>query len=132
MSDKRTKAFERMIAQKETYATLSRKLRDRGYIFNERTVYRYITGKETPSKPIKKAIAEVLKCLVVDIFKGMTMKRKRFKELKSKYKNGSITEEELCELALRSAKRELLVVISLSVVNLAMLVFYLCNLLNLF
>ena len=68
MSEKRTKAFERMIEQKETYATLARKLRDEGYIFNERTVYRYITGKENPSKPVKKAMAKVLKCLVVDIF----------------------------------------------------------------
>lgn len=68
MNEKRTKAFERMMDMQETYATLSRKLRDKGYIFNERTVYRYITGKETPSKPVKKAFAEVLRCLVSDIF----------------------------------------------------------------
>ena len=68
METKRTKAFECMRDRQETYATISRKLRDKGYILNERTVYRYITGKEVPSKPIKKAIAEVLRCLVSDIF----------------------------------------------------------------
>ena len=68
MNIKRTKALKLMDNRKESYATLSRKLRDKGYIFNERTVYRYITGKEVPSKPIKKAIAEVLGCLVSDIF----------------------------------------------------------------
>lgn len=68
MSTTRTKAFECMLDRQETYATISRKLRDKGYILNERTVYRYITGKEVPSKPIKKAIAEVLRCLDSDIF----------------------------------------------------------------
>ena len=68
MSTKRTKALKIMDNRQESYATLSRKLRDKGYILNERTVYRYITGKEVPSKPIKKAIAEVLRCLVSDIF----------------------------------------------------------------
>lgn len=68
METKKTKAFERMLDRGESYATISRKLRDKGYIFNERTVYRYITGKEVPSKPIKKAIAEVFGCLVSDIY----------------------------------------------------------------
>lgn len=68
MNTKKTKALKIMDNRQESYATLSRKLRDKGYIFNERTVYRYITGKEVPSKPIKKAIAEVLGCLVSDIF----------------------------------------------------------------
>lgn len=68
MSTTRTKAFERMVEMQETYTTLSAKLRPEGYIFNARTVYRYITGKEMPSKPIKKAIAKVLRCLVNDIF----------------------------------------------------------------
>ena len=68
METKKTKALKIMENREESYATLSRKLRDKGYIFNERTVYRYITGKEVPSKPIKKAIAEVLRCLVSDIF----------------------------------------------------------------
>ena len=68
MSTKKTKALKLMEDRRESYATLSRKLRDKGYIFNERTVYRYITGKEVPSKPIKKAFAKVLRCLVSDIF----------------------------------------------------------------
>lgn len=68
MNTQRTKAFKRMVDMKETYTTLSEKLKNKGYVFNARTIYRYITGKEAPSKPIKKAIAEVLQCLVSDIF----------------------------------------------------------------
>ena len=68
MSNTRTKAFERMVEMRETYTTLAEKLKPKGYIFNARTVYRYITGKEVPSKPSKKAIAEVLGCLDSDIF----------------------------------------------------------------
>lgn len=68
MITQRTKAFERMLDMQETYTTLSEKLKPEGYVFNARTVYRYITGKEVPSKPIKKAIAKVLRCLVSDIF----------------------------------------------------------------
>ena len=65
---KDTRAFDRMIEQKETYTTLSEKLRQEGYIFNARTVYRYITRKAMPTKPVKRAIAKVLRCLVSDIF----------------------------------------------------------------
>lgn len=68
MNTQRTKAFERMVELKETYTTLSEKLKNEGYVFNARTVYRYITGKEAPSKPIKKAFAKVMRCLVSDIF----------------------------------------------------------------
>ena len=65
---KDTRAFDRMIAMKESYTTLAEKLKQEGYTFNARTVYRYITGKEVPSKPIKKAIAKVLRCSAVEIF----------------------------------------------------------------
>ena len=65
---KDTRAFDRMIELKETYTTLSEKLRQEGYIFNARTVYRYITRKAMPTKPVKRAIAKVLRCLVSDIF----------------------------------------------------------------
>ncbi len=65
---KDTRAFDRMVELKETYTTLSEKLRQEGYIFNARMVYRYLTGKAVPTKPVKKAIAKVLRCLPSDIF----------------------------------------------------------------
>lgn len=68
MKEKQTKVFRIMMDRHESYTSISEKLRQEGYIFNARTVYRYITGKEVPSKPVKKAIAEVLGCLVSDIF----------------------------------------------------------------
>ena len=63
-----TKAYKRMVEMGETYTTLVRKLRMYGLELEARTVYRYVTGKDVPSKEIKKALAKVLRCLVSDIF----------------------------------------------------------------
>lgn len=64
--DKR--AFERMIAQNKSYESISRELYAMGVNLNARTVYRYITHKETPPKSTKKLIAKVLKCAVEEIY----------------------------------------------------------------
>lgn len=63
-----TKAYKRMVAMGETYATLVRKLRMYGLELETREVYRYVTGKDVPSKEIKKALAKALRCLESDIF----------------------------------------------------------------
>lgn len=64
--DKR--AFERMIAQNKSYESISRELYAMGVNLSARTVYRYITHKETPPKSTKKLIAKVLKCAVEEIY----------------------------------------------------------------
>lgn len=63
-----TKAYKRMVEMGETYTTLVRKLRMYGLELEAREVYRYVTGKDVPSKEIKKALAKALRCLVSDIF----------------------------------------------------------------
>lgn len=63
-----TKAYKRMVEMGETYTTLVRKLRMYGLELEAREVYRYVTGKDVPSKEIKIALAKVLRCLVSDIF----------------------------------------------------------------
>lgn len=63
-----TKAYKRMVEMGETYTTLVRKLRMYGLELEAREVYRYVTGKDVPSKEIKKALAKALLCLVSDIF----------------------------------------------------------------
>lgn len=62
------KAYKRMVQMGETYTTLVRKLRMYGYELDAKTVYRYVTGKDVPSKEIKIALAKALRCLVSDIF----------------------------------------------------------------
>lgn len=66
--DKDRRAFDRMIAQGKSYESISRELESEGIILNAKTVYRYITGRETPPKSTKKAIARVLKCTVEEIY----------------------------------------------------------------
>lgn len=66
--DKDRRAFDRMIAQGKSYESLSRDLEVEGVKLNARTVYRYITGKETPPKSTKKAIAKALNCAVEEIY----------------------------------------------------------------
>ena len=66
--EKDERAIARMGELGETYQTLSDKLKTQGLTINAKTLYRYITRKETPSKSIKKEIATALKCLVSDIF----------------------------------------------------------------
>lgn len=63
-----TKAYKRMVEMGETYTTLVRKLRMYGLELEAREVYRYVTGKDVPSKEIKKALAKALRCLVSDIY----------------------------------------------------------------
>jgi hypothetical protein len=62
------RAFDRMIAQNKSYESISRELYAMGVNLNARTVYRYITHKETPPKSTKKLIAKVLKCAVEEIY----------------------------------------------------------------
>lgn len=65
---KDTRAFDRMIAQGKSYKSISEELARKGVNLSERTLYRYITHKETPSKAYKKAIADALNCGVMEIF----------------------------------------------------------------
>ena len=62
------RAFARMTAQGKSYESISRELESEGLTLNARTVYRYITHKETPPKSTKKLIAKVLKCAVEEIY----------------------------------------------------------------
>ena len=66
--EKDERAKRRLEELGETYQTLSEKLKDYGLNVSPKTLYRYVTRKETPSKSIKKTIATALKCLVSDIF----------------------------------------------------------------
>ena len=66
--EKDERAITRMSERGETYQTLSEKLKGYGLNVAPKTLYRYITRKETPSKSIKKTIASALNCLVSDIF----------------------------------------------------------------
>lgn len=63
-----TRAYDRMIAQRKSYKTLSETLAQYGEEVTPRTVYRYITHKATPSKSMKKAIAKALNCGVAEIW----------------------------------------------------------------
>lgn len=65
---KDTRAFDRMVAQGKTYKTLAELVSQEGEVVNERTMYRYVTHKVTPSKAMKKAIAKALNCTVMEIF----------------------------------------------------------------
>lgn len=62
------RAFDRMIAQGKSYESISKELEAEGLTLTARTVYRYITHKETPAKSTKKLIAKVLKCAVEEIY----------------------------------------------------------------
>ena len=62
------RAFQRMVAQGKSYESISKELEAEGIKLNARTIYRYITHKETPPKSTKKDIARVLKCAVEEIF----------------------------------------------------------------
>ena len=62
------RAFNRMIAQKKSYASLAADLEKEGIILTPKKVYRYITHLDTPHKSIKKAIAKALLCSVEEIF----------------------------------------------------------------
>lgn len=65
---KDTRAFDRMVAQGKSYKSLSEGLAQQGVNLSERTLYRYITHKEEPSKALKKAIAKALNCGVMEIW----------------------------------------------------------------
>jgi hypothetical protein len=62
------RAMNRMKAQGKSYESLSQDLQAIGENLKARTVYRYITHKETPPKSTKKAIAKCLHCAVEEIF----------------------------------------------------------------
>ena len=62
------RAFKRMVAQGKSYESIAKELQTLGENLKARTVYRYITHKETPPKSTKKLIAKVLKCAVEEIF----------------------------------------------------------------
>ena len=62
------RAFARMIAQGKSYESIAKELQSLGENLKARTVYRYITHKETPPKSTKKLIAKVLKCAVEEIY----------------------------------------------------------------
>jgi DNA-binding transcriptional regulator YhcF (GntR family) len=57
-----------MLAQGKSYESIAKELEAEGITLTARTVYRYITHKETPAKSTKKLIAKVLKCAVEEIF----------------------------------------------------------------
>jgi hypothetical protein len=65
---KDTRAFERMVALNMTYASVSEKLAEDGTNVSAKTVWRYLVGRETPNKSMKKAIAKALNCGVKEIF----------------------------------------------------------------
>ena len=44
------RAFQRMIAQGKSYESISKELQAEGLTLTARTIYRYITHKETPPK----------------------------------------------------------------------------------
>lgn len=65
---KDTRAFDRMIAQRKSYASISQALAREGIALTPTKVYRYITHKENPHKSIRKALAKALGCAEEEIF----------------------------------------------------------------
>lgn len=63
-----TRAFKRMVKERETYTTIAKKLEGMGIQAKANVVYRWITGKKKASMKVKKGIATILRCLVEDIF----------------------------------------------------------------
>lgn len=62
------RAIERMRQLKLGYAQLAERLKLQGLDLSTRTVFKYMTHRDTPNKSVKKEIARALDCLVSDIF----------------------------------------------------------------